>query len=59
MVNYLILVINDFDANIEFNYETETECKLPFLDVQQHNMHIPKSGTHFLLWKVMSKVIFI
>lgn len=49
MVNYLILVINDFDANIEFNYETETECKLPFLDVQQHNMHIPKSGTHFLL----------
>lgn len=34
MVNYLILVINDFDANIEFNYETETECKLPFLDVQ-------------------------
>ena len=34
MVNYLILVINDFDANIEFNDETETECKLPFLDVQ-------------------------
>ena len=33
-VNSPILVINGFDADIKFSYETENECRLPFLDVQ-------------------------
>ena len=32
-VNYIISVLNNFDVNIQFAYETKTKCKLPFLDV--------------------------
>ena len=32
-VNNILSVLNSFDMNIEFTYETENEGKLPFLDV--------------------------
>lgn len=35
-VNYILSVMNNFDVNIQFSYETKTECKLPFLDLLFH-----------------------
>ena len=32
-VEYIVSVLNSFDANIQFTYEMEKKCRLPFLDV--------------------------
>ena len=32
-VEYIVLILNSFDANIQFTYEKEKKCRLPFLDV--------------------------
>ena len=33
-VNYILSVMNNFDVNIQFSYETKTECR--FLDLLFH-----------------------
>ena len=35
-MNYMIPEVNNFDTNIQFNYEPKNECKLPFLDTLPH-----------------------
>ena len=32
-VEYIVSILNSFDANIQFTYEMEKKCRLPFLDV--------------------------
>ena len=32
-VEDIVLILNSFDANIQFTYEKEKKCRLPFLDV--------------------------
>ena len=32
-VDYIVSILNSFDANIQFTYEMEKKCCLPFLDV--------------------------
>ena len=32
-VKYIISTLNSFDANIQFTYEIEEKCRLPFFDV--------------------------
>ena len=32
-IDHILMVLNSFDPNIQFTYETEENLKLPFLDV--------------------------
>ena len=35
-IEYIVSILNSFDANIQFTYEMEKKCHLPFLDVTRN-----------------------
>ena len=49
-VNYILSVMNNFDVNIQFSYETKTECKLPFLDLLFHRKGNKETNSAYRNW---------